>query len=67
MIRSSLIDGKYLLNSKADLGKAGGGGRGGCRVGGAGVAHGFYFLLLLIFLQSLWRTTNCVVWSWTEH
>ena len=24
MIKSSLIDGKYLLNSKADLGKAGG-------------------------------------------
>ena len=21
----------------------------------------------LFFLQSLWRTANCVIWSWTDH
>ena len=21
----------------------------------------------LFFLQSLWRTTNCVIWNWTDH
>ena len=39
MIKSSLIDGKYLLNSKADLGKAGGGGGRGVAGWGARVSH----------------------------
>ena len=47
MIKSSLIDGKYLLNSKADLGKAGG--EGGLQGGGRGCRSRFLFFAIAYF------------------